>query len=133
MGDWVEAVAALGGLVTALGGAAGVRALVKRRPRRTNVDQAVALSEGSIRWAQQVEESATRALQRADAAEQKADAADRRADQAERQLAHLVTYLTHLLSAINDGTGTPEERLARIQRIAAGIPPLEGNRHESHS
>lgn len=124
MASWVEAVTAAGGLVMALGGAAGIRALFKRRPRPSNVDQAVALSEGSIRWAQQVEESATRALRRAADAEDKADHADRRADQAERQLTVLVGYLNTLLAAIAHGHGTPEERLEHIQRVAAGVPPL---------
>jgi len=122
--DWVAALTAVGTVLTAVGGGAGLRAFFKRRPRATRVDTAVALSEGSIRWAKEVEESATRALRRAADAEDKADHADRRADQAERQLTTLIGYLTVLLQAISNGSGTPEERLDRIQRVAAGVPPL---------
>lgn len=131
MSVWVEAATAIGTVVTALGGAAGLRALVRRRPRLTRTDAAVALSEGTIRWAERLEAASERALQRAEAAEQKADKADARADAAERramqidaQLGQVVGYLDMLLRAMND----PSMTLPRLRELAANRPPMLAHR-----
>lgn len=131
MEGWESAAVTIGGLITALGGAQGIRALLRRRPRPNRADAAVALSAGTIRWAEKLEATADRATKRAESAEQKADDADRRADQAQRhasrietQLEVVVAYLDSLLTAIYDpdDTVTAAEHLRRIQAVAARRP-----------
>ncbi|MET0492926.1 MAG: hypothetical protein ABW000_07310 [Actinoplanes sp.] len=126
MSSWVEIATAIGALLTAAGGAAGLRALFRRRPVRRRVSEAVALSAGTIRWAEKLEAAADRAMQRAEAAERKADDADARADATERraalidtQLGQLASYLDMLLRAIND----PGMDMARLRALAAEGPP----------
>lgn len=129
MNSWVELATLVGTLLTAAGGGAGLRALFRRRGAvRPRVAEAVALSAGTIRWAEKLEAAADRAMQRAEAAERKADEADHRADAAERraalidtQLGQLANYLDVLLRAIND----PGMDMTRLRAIAAeGLPRL---------
>lgn len=133
MNEWVAAAGAIGALLTALGGGAGLRVLFRRRPKLGRADAAVALSEGTLRWAERLEASSERALERAETAEQKADAADARADAAERrageaerraalidaQLGQIVAYVDLLVRAIND----PGMDMVRLRQIAAEGPP----------
>lgn len=131
MSVWVEVATTVGTLVTAVGGATGIRALLRRRPRATRADAAVALSAGTIRWAEKLEAQADRASKRAEAAEQKADQADAIADAAkqhaariERQLEQVVVYVDMLLEAIfdRDETATADQQLRRIRAVAARRP-----------
>lgn len=132
MSVWVDVAAATGTFLSGLGGVAGVRALVKRRARPRRVDAAVALSSGTLRWAERLEDQATRLLERVEAAEQKADAADHRADAAvrtaariERQLEEILSYMDSLLEAINVPYGrTADEQLDHIRRVAARRPAI---------
>jgi divalent metal cation (Fe/Co/Zn/Cd) transporter len=129
---WVDAATAAGLVITALGGGAGVRALARRRKPRTNADVAVALSAGTIRWAEKLEEQTVRLVARVEAAERKADMADQRADAASRsaqriegQLGQVLSYMDTLLEAIDDSDGrTQDQQLAHIRRIAARRPAI---------
>lgn len=132
MSVWVDAATAAGLVITALGGGAGVRALARRRKPRTNADVAVALSAGTIRWAEKLEEQTARLVSRVEAAERKADAADERADAAqraairiERQLEQVVSYMDTLLAAIDEADGrTADQQLANIRRVATRRPAI---------
>lgn len=136
---WTDAAIAAGTVVTALGGGAGLRAMFRRRTRPTRTDAAVALSTGTLRWAEKLEEQTARLVERVEAAERKADAADNRADAAarnamaadgraariERQLEELVSYMDVLLEAINNNHGqTAENHLAHIRAVASRRPVI---------
>jgi hypothetical protein len=129
---WVDAAVAAGTFLSGLGGVAGIRALLKRRDRPRRVDAAVALSSGTLRWAERLEEQASRLLERVESAERKADDADRRADAAirtasriERQLEEVVSYMDTLLEAITTPDGrTADEQLDHIRRVAARRPAI---------
>ena len=139
MSEWIDLVTAAGTALTALGGGAGIRALLRRRRRPTNTDAAVALSTGTLRWAEKLEEQTARLIERVEAAERKADAADERADAAarnasaadgraariERQLEEVVSYMDTLLEAINNPHGqTAEHHLSHIRAVASRRPTI---------
>lgn len=124
---WVTIAQVLGGLLTAGGLGAAVRALARRRPAR--VAAHVQLNKATLEWATKLEQSADRAWRRAEEAEQKAEQADQRADQAEQtvrrvqvQLDEISRFLDTVLRLIHDPGMTMDQLRERVGDGPARLP-----------